>query len=392
MYPDLSYFFHDMFGTPVDNFFSIFKTFGLLLALAFFASGYILYLEFVRKEKEGILKPLKKVVTINEKDFYQAIFGNALVGFFIGWKIPAIINSFSVFKSDPASIIFSSAGNLATGILAGIIVGAYGYFTGKKGFEARYGTHEINIYPRQKISDIVVIAAISGVAGARLFSVLENLDAFFQDPFGTIFSGSGLTVYGGLLVATFTVLYFVKKWGMPILHVMDAAAPSIIIGMLVGRLGCQFSGDGDWGIVNTAPKPDWFIFPDWAWSYSYPHNVNKAGVLMEDCIGLHCTELVPGVFPTPIYEVLMMTIIFIILWNLRKKINAPGVLFFIWMILSGIMRFFIEFIRVNDRYEFLGFNGSQAHWISIGFMIVGISSIAILWKKYQKELALQGKK
>ena len=76
-----------------------------------------------------------------------------------------------------------------------------------------------------------------------------------------------------------------------------------MMGYGVGRMGCQFSGDGDWGIVNEAPKPSWFIFPDWAWAYEYPHNVLNEGVRMVNCVGNHCMKLSPPVYPTPIYEI-----------------------------------------------------------------------------------------
>ena len=382
MYPDLSYFFHDLLGTPVDNMFSVFKTFGLFLALAFIGSGYVLYLEFKRMEGVGYLTPIKKIVKITDKDFYQSVLMNALFGLFIGLKLPYIFQNFSEFKQDPAGIIFSTKGSFLLGILGAIAFAAISYFTTKKSFAARKGTHEITQYPHQRISDIVVASAISGVIGARVFSILEHLDSFWQDPIGQLFSGSGLTVYGGIFGAILFVSFYTTRMGISLVRMFDASAPAIVIGMLIGRLGCQFSGDGDWGIVNASPKPSWFVFPDWAWSYSYPHNVNKAGIRIPDCEGLYCTELVPGVFPTPIYEVLMMTLMFAILWYFRKRIKAPMVLFFIWMIMSGIMRFLIEFIRVNDRYEVLGFSGSQAHYISIGFMVVGIAGSVFFWKKY----------
>lgn len=386
MYPDLSYFFHDLLGTPVDNFFAIFKTFGLFLALSFVVSGYVLYREFLRMESKGYMSPIKKLVKIDESSFKLSVLSNALFGFFVGWKLPYVFNHFTDFKIDPASIVFSSKGNILLGILGALVIGAYGYFTGRKDFEAKKGTHEIIQYPHQKTSDIIIVAAISGVFGARLFSILENLDSFWQDPIGQLFSGSGLTIYGGLIVATAIVYWYIKRMGLPPLRMMDAAAPPLVVGMLIGRLGCQFSGDGDWGIVNTLAKPSWFVFPDWAWSYKYPHNVNMAGVKIPDCEGLHCTELLSAVFPTPIYEVAMMSLIFAILWSLRKKIMAPGVLFFIWMILTGIMRFLIEFIRVNERYEILGFNGSQAHYISIGYILVGICGCIFFWNRYNKSI------
>ena len=137
--------------------------------------------------------------------------------------------------------------------------------------------HQYTITPQSRVVDITLIAAVSGIIGSKLFSVFENFGDFLKDPIGQFFSGSGLTIYGGLILATYVVLRYVHKKGMPVLHVMDAGAPAMILGYAVGRMGCQLSGDGDWGIVNTSPKPDWFFLPDWLWSFRYPHNVIEEG-------------------------------------------------------------------------------------------------------------------
>lgn len=181
---------------------------------------------------------------------------------------------------------------------------------------------------------------------------------------------------GGLILAFIACYIYVKKLGIPPIQMMDAVAPVLVVGYGVGRLGCQFSGDGDWGIENTAPKPSWMSFlPDWLWSQHYPHNVLNEGVKIEGCQGLYCNQLIPAVFPTPMYETMMCVVIFAILWFLRKKINTAGILFFIYLILNGLERFIIETIRVNPRYSFLGSMLSQAQIIAIGLVVVGILGI-----------------
>ncbi|MEZ4908857.1 MAG: hypothetical protein R2771_14740 [Saprospiraceae bacterium] len=131
MYPDLSYFFHDVFGTPYDNWTSVFKTFGFLLALAFLGSAYVLRLELKRKEKEGILKPIVKSASKSgNKYLFFAI--NVILGFFIGFKLLYIIQDFETFKVDPAGIILSTKGNLIGGIIFGILSLAYYYYDLKK--------------------------------------------------------------------------------------------------------------------------------------------------------------------------------------------------------------------------------------------------------------------
>ena len=127
----------------------------------------------------------------------------------------------------------------------------------------------------------------------------------------------------------------------------------------IGRAGCHLSGDGDWGINNLAPKPEWMSFlPDWMWSYTFPHNVIHSGIQMEDCGAKfwepYCSQLANPVWPTAFYEVVMATLIFILLWKIRKKIKVAGTLFCIYLALNGIERFLIEKMRINTEYNILG--------------------------------------
>ena len=119
---------------------------------------------------------------------------------------------------------------------------------------------------------------------------------------------------------------------MPGLVVMDAVAPALMVGYGVGRIGCQLSGDGDWGIANTAAQPDWWFLPDWMWAYTYPHNVLNEGVRIAGCEWQYCYELSPAVYPTPFYETIMAFIIVGILWILRKRIKPAGTLFFVYSV------------------------------------------------------------
>ena len=387
MYPDLSYLFHDLFGTPYDNWISIFKTFGLLLALAFLASAYVLKLELARKEKEGILKPTIIKEKKKDNNDLMSLVINFVIGFVIGFKLFYIISDFEVFKSDPGGTLFSKQGNLLGGIVIGLLYLGYTYWDFKKQKETSLEKQTKVIHPYQRTGDITIIAALSGLVGARLFSILENLDSFWEHPMEQLLSGSGLTIYGGLILAFIVVYFYVKKKGIPPIQMMDMAALAIIMGYAVGRLGCHFSGDGDWGIVNNMPKPSWFILPDWLWSFNYPHNVAQQGILIEGCQAHYCRELVPGVFPTPVYETIISLMIFFFLWSIRKKVRIAGMLFFIYLILQGIERFLIETIRVNPKFNYFGFNWSQAQYISIGFLIVGIAGIVYLYYKNKNSLS-----
>src|SRR5690606_33642186 len=243
---------------------------------------------------------------------------------------------------------------------------------------------EVLVMPHQRIGDITIMAAISGIVGARLFSIIEseeNISAFFKNPLEQLLSGSGLAIYGGLILAFIVVFRYIRRKGMVAHPTMDAGAPAMIMGYAVGRMGCQFSGDGDWGIVNTSPTPSWWFLPDWAWSYTYPHNVLNDGIPIDGCTWEYCMQLPQGVYPTPLYEVVFSLIIFGMLWALRKRIKVPGVLFFLYVLLNGIERFFIEKIRTNPDIHILGMKATQAEYIAVLLMIAGIAGMVVLMRK-----------
>ena len=224
--------------------------------------------------------------------------------------------------------------------------------------------------------------------GSNLFNFLESPDSykdFWQDPFSSIFSG--LSVYGGMICAGIALLvysYF-KKINVPSLF--DCLAHTFILANGIGRLGCQVAGDGDWGIVNPHLKPDWF--PQFLWSDTYAHNIANEGIQMAQCLEPHCMELPQGVYPTPIYEFLMCTVIFFFLNAIRKRLTMkPGMLIMIFFVLIGIQRFTIEQwrdISGRDLYPFFGMQLKQSELISIILGIAGIVGIIFLQYYYSKK-------
>ena len=384
MYPDLSYFFHDLFGTNPDNWLSVGKTFGVFLIFAFIASALVLNHELKRKEKEGLLQAFTEKVRIGFPATWQEIAQNALFGFIIGFKLPYIAQHFQEFKPDPASIILSGKGTWLWGILAAAIFGFLKYRESKKHQIAKPYIKEEQVLPHQRIGDITILAAISGIIGARLFSIIEseeNIKAFIKDPLDQLLSGSGLAIYGGLILAFIIVYWFVRSKGMKPIHVMDAVAPALIMGYAVGRLGCQFSGDGDWGIVNAAATPGWWFLPDWAWAYTYPHNVLNEGIQIEGCLWQYCRQLAEPVYPTPLYETFFSLIIFGILWMMRKRFKIAGMLFFLYVLLNGIERFFIEKIRTNPDISLMGMEATQAEYVAGMLIVIGAVGMIYLGLK-----------
>jgi phosphatidylglycerol---prolipoprotein diacylglyceryl transferase len=270
-----------------------------------------------------------------------------------------------------------------------------------------------------------------------LFDNFEHWDEFMKDPIGKLFSVSGLTFYGGLILASIAICFYGYRKGIKLSHLVDAAGPTLMIAYAVGRIGCQVSGDGDWGIPNSAYKIDamgnlslansgdfektlqnnstYFLegkvmdtatgkknyvtdriytsldqvphknvkgvsfLPMWLFAYSYPQNVNNDGIRMPDINEDHFNVLPTPVFPTPLYETIVCTLLFLFLWVIRKKIKTPFVMFGIYLVLNGIERFIIENVRVNIQYSVGGSSLSQAQEIAL--MLIGAGVLLIIYAK-----------
>src|SRR5215217_3391817 len=189
--------------------------------------------------------------------------------------------------------------------------------------------------PQDWVYEIMFCAGVGGIAGAKLWYVVEKGD------FGSLFSGTGLVFYGGALGGALAVMGYARYRGFLDYRLFDMGAPALAIGYAVGRLGCQLAGDGDYGIPSNLP-----------WAMAYPKGTVPTTV---------------EVHPTPIYEFLVMGAVTIWLWRRRDRVR-PGELIGWWALLAGIERFLIEFIRRNE--DIVG-PFSLAQIVSLGLVAAG---------------------
>ncbi len=383
MYPTLSDALLDLFGINLPL---PFPTFGFFVALSFLLAAYLFTLELKRKEALGLLKSKMIEVKIGEPASILDLLGNALVGFLLGFKLGAAILNYSELVANPQEFLLSSKGNILGGLIGAALMAYSKYREKAKEKLEKPKLIKQELHPYEMVGNMTMIAAIAGILGSKLFHNLENLDELLADPVGALLSFSGLSIYGGLIVGGGAVLYYAVKNGLTWIHVADACAPGLMAAYGMGRVGCQLSGDGDWGMPNDAAKPDWMSFlPDWMWSYDYPNNVLNMD-LQADFQAMGLESLTGRAWPTPFYETLMAGVIFLILWSLRKRLSTPGLIFSIYLSLNGIERFFIEKIRINPDYHFLGIEATQAEIIAVLLFLSGIAGMLYFRKNESKFL------
>ena len=369
MYPNLYFLIRDIFGIQLSGL-QLVNTFGFFVALAFVGSGFVLHSELKRKEKLGEFIPIEEEVIVGAPATWGELATSVVFGFLFGYKL---LGAFLIEDalSNPQLFILSSQGSVGAGIGVAALMT---YLKWREKDKVKLAVPEKKIYlvwPHDRVGDIVLQAALWGFIGAKIFHNLENLNDFAKDPIGSLIAFSGLTFYGGLIIATIAIIFYIKKYKISVIHFADAMAPTMLFAYAAGRIGCHMSGDGDWGIVNLHPKPFSWL-PDWAWAYQYPHNVVNEGERIAGCFGNYCNQLPLPVYPTTFFEIIGTFILFLIMWSFRKKVSQPGILTGVYLVFAGVERLLIEQIRVNNKYEFLPFKPTQAELISVFLIIFGI--------------------
>lgn len=175
-------------------------------------------------------------------------------------------------------------------------------------------------------NNYAIAALLGGFGGAKLNFLLTHAELLREDFFHSVFSGAGLVWYGGLIGGTVCVLLLARHYRHPLALVADLFAPALTIAYMIGRVGCFVSGDGDYGKPSSVP-----------WAMAFPNGI---------------VPTTDRVHPTPIYEILMTAPILWILWKTRKRPWAPLSHIGLYLLLSGVERFIVEFWRRNPPGAF----------------------------------------
>jgi phosphatidylglycerol---prolipoprotein diacylglyceryl transferase len=198
---------------------------------------------------------------------------------------------------------------------------------------------------------IIGITGLAGLAGSRLYHLLETPAEFFADPWPQLFSTMGFAFVGAIIGGFIALLLLARRFRVAPLLMLDVASPAAALGYGIGRIGCLISGDGDYGIPTSLP-----------WGMSFPNGI---------------VPTTQRVHPTPIYEFLAALVIFWILWRLGArslKTHAPnGIVFAAYLVITGIARYLVEIIRINPR-SFYGMTNAQA--ASVVSIVAGIALFA----------------
>jgi phosphatidylglycerol:prolipoprotein diacylglycerol transferase len=220
-------------------------------------------------------------------------------------------------------------------------------------------------------ASVVFAAAIAGLLGARLLFILEEWESFTHAPFELVFSGAGFSWYGGLIGGAIAAAWIFKKHRVPLARAADMSAPALALAYGIGRIGCFLAGDATWGKVTDVP-----------WAMAFP---NAVAGWVDPITGM---PYPPGarVHPTQLYELVQSLVVFAILWSIRKRNDPSGMIFYLYLVLAGSMRFIVEFWRANPT---VGLGMTEYQWISLALVILGTGLLCYRRKSEQLKRHVQ---
>lgn len=253
--------------------------------------------------------------------------------------------------------------------------------------DSRGRERTVQASPSVLVGTLMILAAVFGVLGSKLFHIIDFWDQFLLNPRAYLFSTSGLTFLGGLICGTIALAIYARVKGINIPRLADATAPGVLLAYGIGRIGCYMSGDGDWGVCSTlADKPAWI--PGFLWSETFPNNLAGPGQTPIDPVVFNATRREAecaiadptGVYPTMLYEFAICAVLAGVLWAFRKHPFKAGWLFSLYLVFAGLERFVVEFIRVNKE---VAFGLSQSQLISLVMILAGIVGVIVLRKRQE---------
>ncbi len=222
-------------------------------------------------------------------------------------------------------------------------------------------------------STITILAVVFGIGGAKILFLIEEWSTFVRSPIGEALSPGGLTWYGGFVLGMIAISFYVRRKKIPFLKIWDGLAMGLIIAYGVSRLGCHFSGDGDYGFPTDLP-----------WGTNYEKGTSPPSYafrIFPDIASRYPRGVVPDntpCHPTPVYEFLLGVAGFALMWRLRKRPWPDGTMFMVYLMISSVFRFSVEFLRLNPR---LLFGLSEAQLISVPLFFAGLAGVCILERK-----------
>ena len=205
--------------------------------------------------------------------------------------------------------------------------------------------------------NMVAVTLVAGIIGAKLWHIIDSPFEFREIGWRVLWDTAGFAWFGGLVFGISALLIFGWLAKIGALRTLDLAAPAAAIGYGIGRIGCFLSGDGCYGI---AIKPvHLFSFTFKPWGMSFPNGIDPVFV---------------PVYPTPLYELVAGLLIGGWLWWRSGKPQPTGAIVGQYLLLSGIARFLVEFVRRNPKVLW---NLSNAQLASVGSVIAGV--VLIVW-------------
>jgi len=332
MYPKL----FEIFGLPVYSF-------GLMMGISFIVGSMLLTNEMNRKKIN--VESSGPVISL-----LRALYISVLVFFFLaGFIQSSSIESFT-------SAVFNSAFRM---LGAAVFVGM-GILLFRKPTEGMFDL----------AGGVTIICLLFGVVGSKVLYLFENWQTFAIDPLREAFSPGGLTWYGGFLLVTTVIFWLASKIKISFWKIADAVSPALLFAYGIARIGCHLSGDGDYGFPTTLP---------WGTDYSngtYPPSLAFKG--FPEITSQYPHGIVPDntlCQPTPVYEFIICTVLFCILWRNRTKIAGTGRMFMWYLVAAGAERFTVEFLRINPRM-LLGL--SEAQLIAAVLVLFGVYGLTAI--------------